>query len=799
MKKLRKVLWSVLGLLLLFLFAVFIFVNTLTPSYEGYKEINGLSEKVTVYFDPYGIPHIYANTEDDAYRSLGYVHAQDRLWQMELMRRIAKGELSEVFGKDLVDTDKFMLSLGIDEHTKKTVGQLDINSEMVRLAQAYLDGINQFLEEGPTPIEFYLTGIDKRPFTLEDVYNTVGYMAFTFAQAHKTDPLLTHIKDKLGPEYLKNLPIDTNTATEIIKNYDRDKDSVSSQLSGIAYNALEKLPVPLFEGSNSWVLAPEKTKNGKVIFANDPHIGFAQPSVWYEAHLVTPTYEKYGYHLAGVPFPLLGHDRKIAYGLTMFQNDDLDFYYETNNPENPNQYKTESGWQDYKTVTKTIRVKDEADIEFTYKVSRHGPVLNGIAKQIEDKTPVAMSWMYTKKEANEVLDGLFGMIKSKNITDFRAALPKIHAPGLNVMYGDAEGNVAWWATAQLYTMPDSVQTKFILDGTLGKAEPIGFIEFKDNPHAINPPWNYVYSANNQPDSVNGKLYPGYYLPENRAKRIVALLDNKEDWTLSDTQKMILDVTSSLNPQIINESLRFVGISNYSPEQLEMLDLLNSWEGDYPLNSVAATFFHRSVYYVLKNSFEDELGPEKFEQFLGTHLMKRHVATGTRFKTGIWWDDVRTKDKIETKEDIVARSLADAYKSLVRDFGPDYTKWTWDRVHTIEFEHPIGQVEALRSFFNVGPFPIEGSREVINNMSFPYDSTGFYRVTSGPSTRRVIDFSDIENSTSILPTGQSGNPLSKHYKDQVDQYVKGEFRKMMMNQQEIESVSKDVLVLEPKKK
>ena len=374
MKKLRKVLWSVLGLLLLFLFAVFIFVNTLTPSYEGYKEINGLSEKVTVYFDPYGIPHIYANTEEDAYRSLGYVHAQDRLWQMELMRRIAKGELSEVFGKDLVDTDKFMLSLGIDEHTKKTVGQLDINSEMVRLAQAYLDGINQFLEEGPTPIEFYLTGIDKRPFTLEDVYNTVGYMAFTFAQAHKTDPLLTHIKDKLGPEYLKNLPIDTNTATEIIKNYDRDKDSVSSQLSGIAYNALEKLPVPLFEGSNSWVLAPEKTKNGKVIFANDPHIGFAQPSVWYEAHLVTPTYEKYGYHLAGVPFPLLGHDRKIAYGLTMFQNDDLDFYYETNNPENPNQYKTESGWQDYKTVTKTIRVKDEADIEFTYKVSRHGPV-----------------------------------------------------------------------------------------------------------------------------------------------------------------------------------------------------------------------------------------------------------------------------------------------------------------------------------------------------------------------------------------------------------------------------------------
>ncbi len=796
MRILKKVLLVLLTLLVLFGIASLFFINSLKPDYEGVKELNMLSAEVNVHYDTYGIPHIYAETEEDAFRSLGYVHAQDRLWQMELLRRVGKGGLSEVFGKDLVTTDQFFLSLGIDEHTNKTVAALDKNSEMVILSEAYLDGINAFITDGPTPIEFYLTGIDKTPFSLEDIYNAVGYMAFSFAMAHKTDPLLTDIRNQLGEEYSNDLITNSGKDSVWIKNYNKKvANSIPSTITASVIEALEKLPIPQFVGSNSWVLAPDKTKNGKVILANDPHIGFAQPSVWYEAHLSTPTYEKYGYHMAGIPFPLLGHDRNLAYGLTMFENDDIDFYYEETNPEDGTQYKTESGWKSYEYVSKTIKVKDESDVVFEYKNTRHGPVLNNIANQINGERPVAMSWVYTKIE-NEVMDALYGISHAKNIDEFSKALPKIHAPGLNVMYGDAKGNVAWWATAKLYQMPDSVSTKFILDGTSGKQEPLRFLDFSENPQAINPPWNYVYSANNQPDSIAGMLYPGYYLPENRAKRIVTLLDEKDDWDKEAVSKMILDVTSSVNPEIVTEFGKFVDVSSFSEEQLIQLDALKNWKGNYPLESVSATIYHRCLYYALKNTFEDELGEEKFKQFLGTHILKRHIANGTRNKEGIWWDNINTKDRIETRGDIALKSFAEAWQSLENDFGPDPSKWTWDRVHTIEHGHPIGQVAALRKYFNVGPFPIHGTREVINNMAFPYDSTGFYKVSSGPSTRRIIDFSDIENSISILPTGQSGNPFSKHYKDQAEMFVKGEFRKMMMNKEEIKENTSSHLVFMP---
>ncbi|WP_067037308.1 penicillin acylase family protein [Allomuricauda sp. CP2A] len=799
MKKLKKVLLVLAGLVLLMVIGVFVFFNTLKPDYSGNKTLAGLQSEVKVYFDPYGIPHIYAESEIDALKALGYVHAQDRLWQMELLRRVAKGQLSEVFGQDLVKTDKFFLSLGIDDHTAKTVANLDVQSDMAMLSQAYLDGINQFIEKGPTPIEFYLTGLEKEPFTLEDVYNAVGYMAFSFAMAHKTDPLLTSMRDKLGEEYMNDLAINSDTSTVWIKNYEKQKvDSLAANIATNVTAALDKLPIPQFIGSNSWVIGPDKTKSGKVILANDPHIGFAQPSVWYEAHVSTPTYEKYGYHLAGVPFPLLGHDRNLAYGLTMFENDDVDFYFEEVNPSDSTQYKTAEGWKNFEYVTKTIKVKDGEDVEFTYSKTQHGPVLNHIADQISGERPVAMSWIYTK-EKNEVMDGLHGLCHATNIDGFKSALPKIHAPGLNVMYGDAEGNVAWWATAKLYQMPDSLSTKFILDGASGKEEPLRFLDFSENPSAINPPWNYVYSANNQPDSIAGMLYPGYYLPENRAKRIVQLLEAKNDWDKESASEMILDVTSSVNPLLITELIKLFDVTQLSNEQLVQVDSLENWDGHYSLKSTNPTLYHRCEYFVAKNAMEDELGTEMFNQFLATHLFKRQIAWGAKMEHGKWWDNTHTEDKVETRQDIVLKSFDDAWKSLVEDFGPDPNQWTWDKVHTLEHEHPIGQVESLRKYFNVGPFPVSGTREVINNMAFPYDSTGYYKVNSGPSTRRIIDFSDIENSISILPTGQSGNPFSKHYKDQAELYVQGKFRKMMMNKDEIQENAESVLTFQPNNK
>ena len=217
MKRLKKVLLVLIGLLVVVAFAFGIFLNTLTPTYEGIQELPELNQEVSVYYDTYGIPHIYAANEEDALRALGYAHAQDRLWQMELLRRVGTGGLSEVFGSELMlETDQFFLSLGIADATEKTVAQLDTTDEMIQLSQAYLEGVNFFVETGPTPIEFYLTGLDKTKFTIADMYNTVGYMSFSFAMALKTDPLLSQIKNKLGPAYLKDLEIDVDPKLSLI-------------------------------------------------------------------------------------------------------------------------------------------------------------------------------------------------------------------------------------------------------------------------------------------------------------------------------------------------------------------------------------------------------------------------------------------------------------------------------------------------------------------------------------------------------------------------------------------------------
>ncbi len=784
-------------LAVLVVLAGIVVVQVLKPDYDGTRPLAGLQDSVTVYYDPYGIPHIYGKSEADAFRALGYVHAQDRLWQMELLRRVAKGGLSEVFGPDQLPTDRFFLTLGIGEASKAAVGALDLDSPEYHLVSAYLEGVNAFIAHGPTPPEFYLTGLDKTPFELVDVYDALGYMAFSFAMAHKTDPFLTELGQRLGPAYLAELLGEDPGATTRIMNYDsRDTAGLAFAASAEIRRRLEGLPLPALEGSNSWVVAPSKTRNGKVLFANDPHIGFAQPSVWFEAHVVAPGYERYGYHLAGIPFPLLGHNRLNAYGMTMFENDDIDFYRETTDPGDSTRYLRPYGWQHFDKIETSIKVKGSDPVPFSYRKSDLGPVVSEVIKELGGGAPVSMSWVYTQGP-NQVLRALSEIAHAGNIASFEEAVAKVHAPGLNIMYGDAAGNVAWWGAARLYRLPDTVSTKLVLDGAVAGPGYVREVPFSENPKSINPPWGYVYSANNQPDSTGAGFIPGYYLPENRALRITSLLNARNDWDRESMQGMITDNTSPVNPRIVSNLAKYLDVKQLSQSQIECVDALNKWDGDYALDSSEALLFHRWVYYFLKHTFADELGEEGFNTFLGTHLLKRMIAVMASREASVWWDDVSTGDVVESKADIVGRSFTEAMQSVYDDFGEDSQDWSWSRVHQLEHKHPIGSLALFRPLFNVGPFPVPGTREVINNLAFNYDSTGYYPVNSGPSTRRVIDFSDIENSMSILPTGQSGNPFSPHYDDQAEMYARGEFRKMMMNPSEIEQAARHTLLFIPR--
>ena len=791
MRVLKKILLIISILIILILIGGYMYFNSLKPDYSGNITLSNMENETTVYFDDYGIPHIYAQNQYDATTALGYVHAQDRLWQMELMRRIAPGRLSEIFGKDMLKNDQFFVSLGIEEASRKSMQKLDKNGEVFKLAVAYLNGVNQFIENGPTPIEFTLIGIEKEKYQLNDIYNILGYMSFSFAMAQKTDPLLSVLKEKLGDDYLKELNIEIGPNTTFIKN---SKESIAdfSEMVASVNEVMEKSPIQPFIGSNSWVVSPKKTTTGKVIFANDPHIGFSQPAVWYEAHIITPNYELYGYHLAGVPFPLLGHNRNYAYGLTMFENDDIDFYKEENDPTDNTKYKTPNGFETYKTATKTIKVKDTADVTITVRTSRHGSIMNDALDAITQTEPVAMSWIYTKFDV-EVLAALHTISRAAEMKDVKKGASMIHAPGLNIMYGDAKGNVAWWATGKLYKLNPNVNRNFILNGASGENDPIEYLDFSSNPMAENPTWNYVYSANNQPDSIANILYPGYYLSEDRAKRIVQLLEPKNNWNKESMSAMITDVTSSVSPGLVKEFAKTMDYNSFSKSEQKAIDILQLWDGSNTPDQVAPTIYNKWIYLYLKNTFEDEMGTKLFTQFLATHLSKRVIAEQLEKDSSIWWDDITTKNKTETRKEILSKSLVEAVAFLENQLGNDKKDWNWGKVHTLEHEHPLGKVAALKNYFNVGPFPINGAREVINNLGFDYTDSGLYKVNAGPSTRRIIDFSDIENSISILPTGQSGNPFSKHYKDQAEMYNKGEFRKMKMNEEEIKRVSTKLII------
>ncbi|MEQ8478128.1 penicillin acylase family protein [Fulvivirga sp.] len=791
MKIFKRIIIALLALVLLVAVGGYIYLQTLKPSYSGEFSLNNLNEVVEVKYDTYGIPHIEANNVEDAYRALGYVHAQDRLWQMELMRRIAPGRLSEMFGADLTETDKFFKTVGIHRVAQKEAARFDdiVNEELKSAVKAYIDGINQFMDNGPTPVEFVLLGLEKEHYTIEDIYNVMGYIAFSFAEAQKSDPIVTQILNNLGEEYMLDLDIVPTGKTEMIKNHPRSAvlDSLTAKINSVMNN----LPAPAWLGSNSWVVSPEKSATGSVIFANDPHMGFSQPGVWYEAHIKTPTFERYGYHAALIPFALLLHNRNYAIGLTMFENDDIDFYQEKTNPENENQYLHNDLWKTYSTRQETVNVKDGESIDLTVKETGHGPVMNEVVGALPADNPITMWWIYTQLE-NESMTALYELNHSKDIDGARSGASKIKAPGLNVMYGDKEGNIAWWASAKLHLTADHVNRNLILDGTTSKDEPTEWLPFEENPQSENPPWNYVYSTNNQTDTIKGGLYPGYYAGEDRAQRLVDLLEAKEKLSIDDYKAMLLDGQSDVAVKITKTFIEQIDAESELEEKAK--GILTAWTGNHEVDETAPVIYQKILFHSMRLAMENKLDSGLFIGFVNSHLMKRTFDRLMHNDSSKWWDDPSTAE-VESRKVVFNKAFDITLEELTAQLG-DIENWKWGKVHTFELPHAMGKVAALRPYLNVGTYEMDASDAVLNKLAFQRNGTGVYNITSGPSSRRIINFANVENSLSIIPAGQSGNPLSPHYKDQVEMYTQGKWRKMLMNPQEIDEKTINKLTLNP---
>lgn len=793
MKFLKRFLLLILFLLVVVLLAAYWFLNASKPQFQGEITVAGLEQDVEIRFDLYGIPHIYAQNEADLYFALGYVHAQDRLFQMELLRRVGAGRLAEIFGPELAPTDQFMRTIGIDEMARTSAkAYLSQNVEPFQQgALAYLNGINTFLHHGPTPPEFAILSIPKEDFTTTDLYRIAGYMGFSFNTAIRTDPLMTRIASQWDPRYLNDLALNTTADNTTIPTFRQDTLGTQAIMKK-AMAALRSLPVPLWLGSNSWVVGPQKTKSGYPMLANDTHIGFGQPAVWYEAHLSCPGFNFYGNHLAGFPFALVGHNDYHAWGITIFPNDDMDFYREKINADNPQQVWNTDHWEDLASRKEVIKIKGASEQEFVIRSSRHGPIINEVNAAVDslESQPVSLFWTYLKFP-NKTLQMAYGMAHSQHMDEFRAAVSLLEAPGLNITYADRGGNIAWWAAARLVKRPLHVEPKLILDGSSGLDDPLGWYDFSANPKAENPDEGFVYSANNQPDSAYGILHSGYYYPGARGKRIMELLSNKDDWDLESFQKMALDDTSPIYPIIVKKITSQLQ-GELTPLQQEARDILDRWDGSHGLQELGPTIFYRLIYQLQKDIFEDELGAADFNTYITTLVARRSLEYILDKDNSPWWDDQNTPAK-ESREQIIHASFQKAVAVLESNLGANSNLWKWEKVHRLEHQHAIGRQKPFNYLFNVGPFPVPGGDEVINKMDFNKNEIT-YQVRSGPAMRILIDLNDLENSLSVLPTGQGGHPLSPHYNDQAPLYNSGKFRPQVMDRDKIISQSPESLIL-----
>ncbi|GMG87582.1 penicillin acylase family protein [Biformimicrobium ophioploci] len=756
---------------------------------NGELTLQGLVAPVQVRYDHYGVPHINAENLNDLYRALGYVHAKDRLFQMDLMRRLASGRLAELFGPELVKTDTLFRTLGIRAHAEQYVHKLDMNTPAGQALTSYLAGINAFVAQETLPLEFDLLGVKPEPFTAVDTISVSGYLAYSFAMAMRSEPLMTRIAATLGKEYLADFDLQWQEGGVLEKL----SPQTLASLGEVAALTEPGRGLPLFEGSNAWAIAGTRSASGFPILASDPHISFSVPGAWWEAHLNAPGFELYGHHQALVPTALLGHNSERGWGLTMFQNDDMDFYLEELNPENPTQVRVGDGWQEIISREEKIQVKGQDPVAVTIRATPRGPIINDVFDGFDGRQPVSLWWAFLQTE-NPMLDALYKMNHADSLEAFGKAVSGIHAPGLNVMYADAEGNIAWWAAAKVPNRPAHVQPWLILDGASGNDEPDGFHPFSSNPQEVNPERGYIVSANHQPQ--NAQPVPGYYNLPARARRIDQLIaGNSRPLDLGDNMAIQMDDGSDFALRALDRMIPVVeNLARGNAQQEPLLQALQAWDGQFSLESIAATVFTEWQYQVARAAFHDELG----ESFFGLLVRTRSIDHGfynlVENPESPWWNNSENPE-LGGFEGAIAAGWSNAIAVLQEKLGEDTNQWQWQAVHTFEQEHPMGKIALLDRFLNVGPVPVSGSHAVPNNLSQRFGS-GHQAVKSGPSTRRLIDFGSAENSLGILPAGQSGNPFDAHFEDQLPLYVQGKYRTQLMDEKQITEKTSSTLLLTP---
>ena len=743
------------------------------PRDGGSQRVAGHSSPIAIDLDAHGVPTIRARSIPDAMFGLGYVHARDRLWQMEFQRRVGAGRLAEVLGEGLVSADRFLRTVGFRRAAEASWGSLSPQAQ--GMLRAYAAGVNAYLDTSSVrPIEFRLLRIDPEPWRPVDSLVWAKMMAWDLAANARDEIRRARFAAAVGPERAAELlPVAASDPT-ILEDADWKSEAPPPAPSPVSRVPSPGPWRPLDEafalldplgfggeslGSNSWVLAGSRTTSGLPILANDPHLGLRAPSVWFLASIQAPGYTVTGATLPGVPGVIIGHNSRIAWGLTSIEPDVQDLYLETVDPRDPSRYRHRGESRAFESRSETIRVRGGADVALTVRTSVHGPIVTDVLDGAERLgKPVALRWAGLDG-GDRTAEAFYAIGTARNWTEFVAGASLLQAPPQNLVYADVEGHIGYTASGAIPIRPRA-------DGLLpvsgeGEDDWLGMIPFDRLPRALDPPRGYIVTANNR---VVSDAYPGSFglnwAEPYRARRIAQRILEKPRHGPDDVRAMQLDRKSLEAEELLPLLLDAAPLDAASRDAL---DRLRRWDREMAPESVPASIY--AAWFVeLAKMPEDELKGVPRGRTRGRFLI------GALREGSSWCDDVRTP-RLETCADFKSTTLRDAVAFLRFTFGPDVSTWRWQRLHHARLPHAVfGRVRLLRRLFDleVGQ---GGDSSTINVGGFSQD--GAFDMTDGPSYRQVVDLSNPSGTRYIHTTGQSGNVFERGYRDLLPLWRAGE--------------------------
>ncbi len=795
MKFLKKLLLILITVLILLCLGVIFFTRILArkglPDYNQNVVLPGLIQSVTVYRDSYAIPHIYAQNETDLYLVTGYVVAQERMWQMDLLRRVTTGRLSEMFGEDFIETDIFLRSLHFSNKSKKILKETD--SDIVNAVEAFAKGVNLYIEhyKGNYPLEFTLLGYEPEKWEAFHTVNLIGYMAWDL-KAGWSQLILERIAAK----------VDTTRLMDILPDMDYQKTFVINNSGGqlLAINRLLELTkladlgLDIFSGSNVWAVSGDRSATEKPILANDMHLAFGIPGIWMQIHqVVAGKLNVSGLILPGAPLIIVGHNDSIAWGMTNTYVDNLDFYEEKINPADTNQYLFEGEWINFDVVEETIKIKGGSEVKRTYRRNHRGPVVSEIKKETD--RVLTIHWV-GEDESNE-LRTVYKVNRAKNWSDFKEAFTSFRSISQNIGYADKQGNIGLYCCAGVPIRKRDTSYS-VLPGWTAKYDWQGMVPFEELPHEFNPSRGYISAANNRTVDSTYPYHIGiWYDMPYRIDRIRELLNEKEKYSLDDFQRMQNDQHSIYSKLLLTKLLPWLEVdSGWNKTEQEAIELLSNWNYELSINSPEALISEYWTCYLEKHIFQDELGEELFAEFMKVTNLSRLAMHKLLISGELAWLDNIATDEEENLGDIAKSSFRETIRVLSDEYGSQPAKWEWGNAHTITLQHPIAKVRLLDMVFNLnrGPYRVGGSFHTVS--PYKYEFLKFDDILHGSSHRNIFDLSAWDSSVSVIPTGISGICGSKFYCDQTKMYIQGMYHPDYFSKAEVKTNAVYQMIFNP---